>query len=152
MNQSDIIIWEKWRDPLGYDDVEEMLDHDKKNIPKYTDEIQDDELIEEDEKNVIVKNIKDQFALTPLGLIPLTENTVSSKIFNFWTGHTTFPISKDIASIIEEIVGIETLDVFTRYRFRISVGKAFNDSYVLRNINETIFKYLEKFYDTKNIE
>jgi hypothetical protein len=131
------IVWEKWRDPLGYDDLEEKLS------TKILDDI--DEYIEgsdtEEKPSVSVRNIKEQFALTPLGIIPLTENTASSKIFNFWTGHTTFPISKKIATIIEDTDGVETLDVFTRYRFRISVGKAFDDSIVLRSINHTINNY-----------
>lgn len=139
---SEIIVWEKWRDPLGYDDIEEKFQH--KHIHNNSTDMDndDEEDADEDDENVIVKNIKDQFALTPLGLIPLTENTVSSKIFNFWTGHTTFPISKKISSLIENIDGVETLDVFTRYRFRISVGKAFKDSLVLREINESIHLYL----------
>lgn len=141
MDKSEIIVWEKWRDPLGYDDIEEKF-IDKNNSHHNTNDSDDEEDSENDEENVIVKSIKDQFVLTPLGLIPLTENTVSSKIFNFWTGHTTFPISKKISSIIENIDGVETLDVFTRYRFRISVGKAFKDSIVLREINESIHSYL----------
>lgn len=149
MNQSDIIIWEKWRDPFGWDDIENIIDRNEKDSLK--DHIENETYEEENhEKNIVVKNIKDQFVLTPLGMIPLTENTVSSKIFNFWTGHTIFSISKNISSIIENVVGVETLDVFTRYRFRISVGKAFNDSYVLREINETVFTYIENNYDTKN--
>lgn len=132
MSISKNIVWEKWRDPLGYDDLEDKLSEN--NI--------DDE--EEEKPSVQVRNIKEQFALTPLGMIPLTENTVSSKIFNFWTGHTTFPISKKIADIIENIDGVETLDIFTRYRFRVSVGKAFDDSVVLRSINSGINNYFSE--------
>ena len=142
MDKSEIIVWEKWRDPLGYDDIEEKFLGKNNSHHNTNDSDDDEEDSENDEENVIVKSIKDQFVLTPLGLIPLTENTVSSKIFNFWTGHTTFPISKKISSIIENIDGVETLDVFTRYRFRISVGKAFKDSIVLREINESIHSYL----------
>ncbi len=141
MDKSEIIVWEKWRDPLGYDDIEEKFLH-KQDNDNPTNLEYDEEENDSDDENIIVKNIKDQFALTPLGLIPLTENTVSSKIFNFWTGHTTFPISKKISSIIENIDGVETLDVFTRYRFRISVGKAFKDSIVLREINESIHSHI----------
>jgi hypothetical protein len=139
MNKSEIIIWEKWRDPLGYDDIDE-------NIPKIEEEDKDDDEeycdVEENKKNVVIKNIKEQFILTPLGIIPLTENTASSKIFNFWTGHTIFPISKKIVNIIENIDGVETLDIFTRYRFRLSVGKAFDDSVVLRKVNELVFNQI----------
>jgi hypothetical protein len=80
---------------------------------------------------------------TPMGIIPVTENTASGKIFNFWTGHTNFNITKKITSLIEETEGVETLDIFTRYRFRIAVGKAFDDSSVMRKINDNIYSYLE---------
>lgn len=69
----------------------------------------------------------------------MNENTASGKLFNFWMGHTNFDISKKIAQIIERTDGVETLDIFTRYRFRISIGKAFNDSETMRNINKTIY-------------
>ena len=42
------------------------------------------------------------------------------------------------ANIIESSEGVETLDIFTRYRFRISVGKAFSDSKILREISSRI--------------
>jgi hypothetical protein len=46
------------------------------------------------------------------------------------------------ADIIETTSGVETLDIFTRYRFRIGVGKAFSDSEVMRDINNKIYKEL----------
>ena len=53
-------------------------------------------------------------------------------------GHTNFNISTITANIIESSEGVETLDIFTRYRFRISVGKAFSDSKILREISSRI--------------
>jgi hypothetical protein len=57
-------------------------------------------------------------------------------------GHTNFDISKKIAQMIERTDGVETLDIFTRYRFRVSIGKAFDDSETMRNINKTIYSEL----------
>jgi hypothetical protein len=74
-----------------------------------------------------------------MGIIPMNENTMSGKIFNFWMGHTNFNITKKIADIIEQTDGVETLDIFTRYRFRIGVGKAFDDSSVMRTINKRVY-------------
>jgi len=79
---------------------------------------------------------------TPMGIIPINESTTSGKVFNFWVGHTNFNISKPIAEVIENAEGVETLDIFTRYRFRISVGKAFDDSTVMRNINTKVYTEL----------
>jgi hypothetical protein len=81
-----------------------------------------------------------------MGVIPINENTASNKIFNFWMGHTNFDITKDIVDTIEETSGVESLDIFTRYRFRISVGKAFDDSQIMRDINDRVYEHLD-IYD-----
>lgn len=129
MNTNDNhIIWEKWKDPLGFDDndiIEEKYESD------YTEEVQQ------------IKKIKCQIISTPLGLIPFNEITSSSEIFNFWTGHTNFALTKKITEIIEDTPGIETLNVFTKYRFRVGIGKAFSDSLVMREINSNIYHYLK---------
>ena len=133
-----LVIWEKWRDPfLGYDENE--IDVDKVN---FTDEETNDDL----EDAIDNQNIKQSDAVkviaTPMGIIPITENTASSKIFNFWIGHTNFNITKKLAEIIEDTEGVEALDIFTRYRFRIAIGKTFIDSHVMRNINDNVYTYL----------
>jgi hypothetical protein len=79
-----------------------------------------------------------------MGLIPYTENTASSKIFNFWVGHTNFNLSKKVVDIIEDADGVEVLDVFTRYRFRIAIGKVFDDARVMTNINDKVYKHLDQ--------
>jgi hypothetical protein len=133
------IIWEKWKDPFGTD-LEEDLSIDNKDYD--TEDYEEEDVKTED----ILKNAKEvrcKIILTPFGAIPYNENTASSKIFNFWTGHTNFSITKPIAEIMEHTEGIESFDVFTRYRFRISVGKAFQDSVVMRSINKQIYSYLD---------
>jgi hypothetical protein len=143
MSQKYTIIWEKWKDPLGYDDQEEETselidnsddddDDDDANIPSI------------EHKN---KKIKCHIVSTPFGIIPFNENTASSEIFNFWTGHSNFAITLDVANIIDNIDGVETLNIFTKYRFRIAVGKAFIDSDVMRDINKYVYSYLESQYD-----
>lgn len=121
-----LIVWEKWKDPFGEKD-NDIIDYDN-----YDDN--------DDEKDSLTAKV----LLTPMGIIPYNDNTASCKIFNFWLGHTNFSITHNICDIIENMEGVETLDIFTRYRFRISVGKAFDDSEVMRNINEIIYKYLEE--------
>lgn len=128
--QENLIIWEKWKDPLGYDDIE--------NIEE-TQEYEDEQVVTQK-----IKKIKCTLITTPFGIIPFNENTASSEIFNFWTGHTTFAITKSVADIIENTDGVETLNVFTKYRFRIGIGKAFNDSSVMRNINNNVYNFLEE--------
>lgn len=129
------IIWQKWQDPFGEDDIlNENFDPD---LGEYSDENEENSSIASMD-NHISKRVK--VMATPMGIMPITENTASNKIFNFWLGHTNFDITKNIALLIEETEGVETLDIFTRYRFRIAVGKAFDDSFVMRNINKQIYK------------
>jgi hypothetical protein len=144
MSTENLVVWQKWVDPFGFDDDEEDLSSFMNNDQTDTDETEynpsptlpDQELIQ----NMKASTIK--VMATPMGIIPINDNTASGKIFNFWIGHTNFNITKKIAGVIETINGVETLDIFTRYRFRIAVGKAFNDSEVMRDINNTIYKEL----------
>lgn len=136
MNEK-LIIWQKWIDPFGEDDLEDHIP----NKEPFTDiNEQEIDTIDEEhtEKRKYIYGIK--AIATPMGIVPINESTASSKIFNFWLGHTNFSITEKIARMIEQTDGVETLDIFTRYRFRIAVGKAFNDSDVMRDINKTIYK------------
>ena len=149
MNEKEnLIIWQKWADPFGEDDpIDQLFDGlDASIADEYSNftDIDHQEIEEHKENKDILKNRKNiKVMATPMGIIPVTENTASGRIFNFWTGHTNFNITKKIVSLIEETNGVETLDIFTRYRFRISVGKAFDDSSVMRHINDNIYSYLE---------
>jgi hypothetical protein len=115
------IIWEKWQDPYGLDNEFDDMDYeDIDNDQEYP--------------NIVSKHI----ILTNMGMIPYNEYTDCTKIFNFWVGHTNFSLSANIVNIIQEIEGVETLDIFTRYRFRIAFAKAFKEREVINNINNTI--------------
>jgi hypothetical protein len=147
MSSKPIIIWEKWRDPYGSDDtpeiqsiIEDMLN---KKLADQDIESDTEEPVDETVENVGFIKHKMPMMITPIGLIPLTENTAPGKIFNFWTGHSNFNITQKISNIIEDTYGVETLDIFTRYRFRIGVGKAFKDAEVMHDINQQVYSYLE---------
>jgi hypothetical protein len=144
-NKENVIIWEKWRDPFGELD-EDTSPND--GLGEFLDDNDDSDNDEEDTDQLLnnpFKTIAKQVKVisTPMGIVPINENTASGKIFNFWTGHTNFDITKGVFNILEVVDGVETLDVFTRYRFRIGIGKAFTDSYVMNNIQNSIYEYLE---------
>lgn len=124
-----IIVWEKWIDPLGT--VSELS------------EIDDEEY---DYENEEIVNKKINAIVTPMGLIPINEHTDCTRVFNFWTGHTNFSITKKISDMISEIDGVETLDIFTRYRFRVAFGKAFVDRDIINSINHNIYSYVKENY------
>jgi hypothetical protein len=73
----------------------------------------------------------------PIGLVPLNEANLPSSLFNFWMGYTTFELTDDLEDAIERVDGVETLDVFTRYRFRVAVGRAHDDKNVRAAIERT---------------
>lgn len=126
-----LIVWQKWFDPFGEDE-------DNHNFEDENDY---------DNADMFNANNKPLKAIaTPMGIIPYTENTASGKIFNFWIGHTNFNISNDVVSTIENTEGVETLDVFTRYRFRIGIGKVFDESKVKTTIAKNIYSLLSNGY------
>lgn len=138
-----LIVWQKWVDPFGSEqDETKWNDYDKTDDSEYDDEYNDDinEIINESPKEKV------KVIYSPMGLIPYNEHTASSKIFNFWVGHTNFTITKEIADIIESVDGIEILDIFTRYRFRIAIGKCFDDSDVMSSINNITYDYINNGY------
>jgi hypothetical protein len=147
-----MIIWEKWRDPFGENDDDINLDNNIENFiddnSEYNpyDENDSQELL--DKNKILAKQIR--VIATPMGVIPVNDNTASGKIFNFWIGHTNFSITKGVFNVIEQNDGVETLDIFTRYRFRIGIGKAFNSTEVKQNIQESVYDYIEETMNEKN--
>jgi hypothetical protein len=134
--EDNLIVWQKWFDPFGADD-EVSID----SIANESDHIDEDDEISSVEDQMSHPQ-KMRAIATPMGLIPYTENTASSKIFNFWVGHSNFNINEHIIDIIENTDGVETLDVFTRYRFRIAIGKVFDDAKVMKEINDQVYRCL----------
>lgn len=138
-----LIKWEKWIDPFSGEDetsINNVFDDDD-------DDNNDDDKSINSQLPSITKQKQIRVIATPMGIVPINEHTASGKIFNFWVGHTNFNITKFIAQIIEETDGVESLDIFTRYRFRISIGKAFVDSVVMRDINSQIYEFLDAYED-----
>lgn len=135
-----LIIWEKWVDPFGRD-TDEAKWTDYNNDIKDLDNIIEDEDDKPTPQNILNNSIK--VIASPLGLIPYNEHTASGKIFNFWLGHTNFNISLRVKNIIEDCDGVEILDIFTRYRFRIAIGKCFNDSEIMKHINDIVYEGLQ---------
>ena len=136
MSNNRVIIWEKWVDPYGDDlDDVEWPGYDSQNITQSNHEEDD---TDSEEPNVKTHSHRINAISTSMGIIPFNEYTDCTKIFNFWLGHTNFNISQNIAELLQSIEGVETLDIFTRYRFRISFGKAFEDRKIMDLINNAV--------------
>jgi hypothetical protein len=142
MQLKPLIIWEKWQDPI-LNNLTDITDHISDTN---TNEYNEDYTTEENEESFDQsKSYKYPLIITPMGLLPYNEKTSCDKVFNFWVGHTNFSITKDISNILEESIGVETLDIFTRYRFRIGIGKAFKDSKIMTNINNKIYEHINEY-------
>ena len=140
MKKAPIIVWEKWVDPLGLEQenqYEENFFDDEENDES---ELLGGSSSEFDDRQKPPKSVR--VISTPMGFIPMDQTMPAGKIFNFWMGHSNFNITKPIAYIIEKTNGVETLDIYTRYRFRIGVGKLFEDGDVMREINSKLYEHL----------
>ena len=134
------IFFKKWIDPLDIK-TEEVKEED--NEYYYLENSYED--IANNSIEIDESNLKTQVLVSHnLGVFAINENSVSSKIFNFWVGHTNFSLSSPIVNIIEQTDGVETLDIFTRYRFRIGIGTLFKAGSVFSDIEERVLLCLRK--------
>ena len=135
------IIWEKWEDPF---ELKEDYGNDLEN--EVTEE-ENNQLVSEIEKSYQEQEQQQQeqqsqqyrFILTPFGAVSPDQISLG-KNFKFWIGHTNFNITSTVSGLIEDTEGVEILDVYTRYRFRIAVGHSFTDRDVMSAIQKTINK------------
>lgn len=119
------IVWDKWSSPFSENEYGP----------------------EGEEKSISVRPV----VASAVGLVPITIYGKLTDNFDFWVGHSNFNISKQMIGEIERVPGVETLDIATRYRFRVGVGKAFNNEVVRENIGillgvmpEPSYKFDEK--------
>lgn len=132
------IMWKKWIDPFDQEDefgIEDE-DEDEETEIAYRDSYEEMEQKHEVGQRKPTKPGRPvgPVLVGPLGVIPINESNQPSKVFNFWMGHANFDIGEEEKNIIEATPGVETLDVFTRYRIRLAVGLAFDEEEVLDEI------------------
>jgi hypothetical protein len=132
-----LIVWEKWVDPFDPENL------DIENQDEYSEE-EESELDAEAATAAINGSMK--VIMTPIGMLPIDILSTSDK-FNFWVGHTNFDITPGVANTIEESHGVEVLDILTRYRFRIAIGKIFTDRDVMKEINDHVYEYIDKNHE-----
>ncbi len=147
------IIFLKWRDPFGAD-----TERHEFNVP-YSEDDEDDEQVTMEEKKTLMEDMLPKratpFLATSIGMIPLTEYTDPGKIFNFWVGHSNFNLTEPVCKAIAEVDGVETLNILTRYRFRIGLGHMFTkdgkDGDALRAIRKAAIDAMRRSNVYKNI-
>ena len=129
------VYWEKWVD--AYADDPEMI------TPKDNEEGQfnENEMFLDEEEQLMrefqsLNNIKTIF--TPFGIMPLTEHSLVSNHFKLWVGHSNFKLTNKFYNIIGNVNGVESLDILTPYRFRMSIGKLFRDRDVMSEVKKAM--------------
>jgi hypothetical protein len=145
------IIWEAFIDPFG-ENVDEYEPNAIKNAFNGDDNPDETEIAWSDSYSddpsfvplqqkphmSIKKPLKVLF--TSNGIFPLLEQSLPSKIFNFWVAHTNFNISEHIKQVVEETEGIETLEILSRYRMRVGIGKCFDSLETKSEITKRVFE------------
>ena len=128
-------VWEKWRDPLlsnlknnewpGFD-----LDADGDTIPSHSVE-------------------KQPVMHTPMGMLSVLDNTFATSQFDFWLMHTNFNIKAGMIAIIDQVLGVETVEVYTKHRARIGFPRSglFVPREVMHNIECSL---IEAGYQEQN--
>lgn len=144
------IMWLKWSDPLAH-----LIDKHKEDSDDKLESARNSYLTDDDNYYKFNEDSRGQTGpalLGPNGIIPLQESTLPGKLYNFWVGHTNFGITNDIRDQIAAVEGVETLDIFTRYRFRMSVGKNFEQEAVKAAVEQKIAPADPKLLDLSKVE
>lgn len=137
------IVWEKWEDPFAVseDFIEYYPEEDltEEELEEYN------QLVEEGAEHLQQKasTAQHKFIVTPFGIFSPEKISIGQH-FKFWIGHTNFDLSSKIVDIIEKTEGVEVLNIYTRYRFRVAIGESFSDRHIMSLINKRINQYSDQ--------
>ena len=134
------VYWEKWMDAFELaEDVIDNLHADPEVEEGLTDTDFDAHAEHQESESLVpIKGV-----MTPYGMLPLTDDTLASRKFKFWVGHSNFRLTEDYYNIIGPTEGVETLDILTPYRFRIGVGKMFVDRTVMSRVRDNMIEHVK---------
>jgi hypothetical protein len=103
-------VWQKWIDPL-------LSNYEETEWPGYD--------LDEDGDKIPIHTVERQPVLhTPFGVVSVVDDAMASKSFDFWLLHTNFDLTEGMASLISQVPGVETLEVYTRYRARVGFPRS----------------------------
>ena len=70
--------------------------------------------------------------------IVMSQDSQMIKTINLWIGHCNKSISAKTAFLMSHVKGVESLDIITRYRFRVGIGKLFKEAAVKEELADVI--------------
>lgn len=124
------IIWRKWNPMIRpNNDPEFIPEGDVSSFDIGKDDEDEEEGGPNEGRSVI---------MTPLGIFPIQPWQDSSKVFNYWMGETDFDIDGDVVRVLDTLKGIEGADIYSRYKFRISVGNCFKFQEVKHRLEQSL--------------
>jgi hypothetical protein len=121
------IAWEKWDENV----IEQEI------VENFYEEYEEDESGMAEDALLFLEKIPN-LVTTPMGMYQLHDKMSILNQFECWMGYTNFDITHLIKNKIEKIEGIELLNITSRYRFFVGIGKFFDFSDVRINIEKAI--------------
>src|SRR5579885_3055934 len=110
------IFWHRWEDPL-----KPALGHH----------------VEHEDGDTMQHNLG-QVLIGPLGIMSSDPSVLVSHNMNFWEANANFNLTRSVLQQIEQVEGVETIRLLTRYRMIVSFGKAFDDGAVQKSIDKAL--------------
>ena len=122
------IAWERWDEDVIEQEIVEDFYENHEN----------DEYEEGVEDALAFLGKIPSLVTTPMGMYQLHDKMSIMNQFDCWMGYTNFDITKSVQDSLERVEGVELLNVMSRYRFFLGVGKMFKFSNVRKLIEESV--------------
>lgn len=131
------ILWEQWEDiyQKALDELETKLEAEYKEYKENNPE-EIEMMGEEDFTPSGFSNIKT--ISTPFGWAPIGDSVLASSRMKFWMGHTDFKITKRHIVEASKVNGVESIEIYTPHRFRLSIGLNFVDRDVMNAVESAM--------------
>ena len=123
------IAWERWDEDVIEQEIAEEF------YSSQPDEEDEDGVMQD--AIMFLENIP-SLVTTPMGMYQLHDKMSIMNQFDCWMGYTNFDITESVKETIENIEGVELLNIMTRYRFFLGVGKLFDFPDVRREIEKSL--------------
>jgi len=134
------IGWQKYEDFLEKQMSSPLLDlfahvvHEKMSKDKSEEDYEPTAYEEQEESAEGEGNFSSMIPISP----QLMEEISMLSSYDCWIGHTNFDITLDVKDKLDQTEGVEVLQILSRYRFFIGLGKLFNFKQVRSDIEKTI--------------
>lgn len=133
MSKKATIAWESWNAI-----VDEILNEDPVSILEAQLTEEEIEMMENMLKYAPLEPAQPKVLYTPYGLFAAESMLKPSNRWDCWFCYTSFDITNAMVKNIEEIEGVESIKVLSRYTMFIGIGKLFNSTLVKLDIEDTI--------------